>query len=492
LLAKLFKTLILAEVFHVESMTMKLNRLEPILATAIYLFILIFAYSQNAGHQTLRQAVALSAYITVIYGSFMAFTQWISPKLLRNGQVENGVALTLLLFFASWWGLSVCLWIREYPAIRPGTFWNYLPRGASLGAALLTVVLLIAYESLKLLARYAQGGNKTNPLMARIAGEVLVVLSAAAVIFALLLTVDNEPAGLWLSAVLYAYALYAISTYWLIPLCEKRRYRLAKYLLLAVPLSFVLFIPFGLFFLAFTSAPEELFFLEWLAVILLMLPLSYYLYSRQKTRIAQLLTLRTELGQASADLSFLRSQINPHFLFNILNTLYGTALQEDAERTAAGIQKLGDMMRFMLHENNQDRILLAREVEYLRNYIDLQLLRTATSPDVTVDCDIRDSLENMYVAPMLLIPFVENAFKHGISLKKKSWIKISLYAAGNKLFFDVHNSIHQKPESDPEKHHSGIGLDNVRQRLAMVYPNRHELVIRETKQEFFIHVTVQL
>src|SRR5690606_1074147 len=300
----------------------------------------------------------------------------------------------------------------------------------------------------------------------------------------LLLSVNSDLAAYWLMAVPSGYVLFALNTYWMIPVWEKRRDDLGQYLLMAIPISFAAFSTFAILYMGMTQSDGLLFFINWFFITLVILPLSYFIYQRQKERIAQLVNLRTELGQTSADLSFLRSQINPHFLFNILNTLYGTALQEDAERTAAGIQKLGDMMRFMLHENNQDRILLAREVEYLRNYIDLQLLRTATSPDVTVDCDIRDSLENMYVAPMLLIPFVENAFKHGISLKKKSWIKISLYAAGNKLFFDVHNSIHQKPESDPEKHHSGIGLDNVRQRLAMVYPNRHELVIRETKQEF--------
>src|SRR5690606_10296203 len=159
---------------------------------------------------------------------------------------------------------------------------------------------------------------------------------------------------------------------------------------------------------------------------------------------------------------------------------------------STGIQKLGDMMRFMLHENNQDRILLGREIDYLRNYIDLQLLRTATSPAITVECDINDVLESTYISPMLLIPFVENAFKHGISLNEKSWIKVSLHESQGNLYFDVHNSIHRKPESDPEQRHSGVGLDNVKQRLAMLYSKRHELMIRETAQEYFVHLTVQL
>jgi LytS/YehU family sensor histidine kinase len=93
---------------------------------------------------------------------------------------------------------------------------------------------------------------------------------------------------------------------------------------------------------------------------------------------------------------------------------------------------------------------------------------------------------------MLLIPFVENAFKHGISLQNPSHIKVTLQTDGNTLYFDVHNSIHIRHDNDPEKGQSGIGLDNVKQRLALLYPNRHDLVIRENAKEFFIHLTVQL
>jgi LytS/YehU family sensor histidine kinase len=206
----------------------------------------------------------------------------------------------------------------------------------------------------------------------------------------------------------------------------------------------------------------------------------------------ELFVLKQELGHSNANLDFLRTQINPHFLFNALNTLYGTALQEKSDRTAQGIQMLGDMMRFMLHENHQQKILLTREVEYLRNYIDLQLLRTSTSPNIVIEPKIEDLLEEKYIAPMLLIPFVENAFKHGISLKYKSWIRITLHCKNDKLYFDVYNSTHAKSEQDPEKDQSGIGLLNVKQRLSLLYPERHELITRETSEEFFVHLTLQL
>jgi LytS/YehU family sensor histidine kinase len=206
----------------------------------------------------------------------------------------------------------------------------------------------------------------------------------------------------------------------------------------------------------------------------------------------EIASLRTELGQSDANLTFLKSQINPHFLFNALNTLYGTALQEKAERTGEGIQRLGDMMRFMLHENTQDKISLMREVEYLNNYIALQTLRTSMSDKITLITEIEEQFENYHITPMLLIPFVENAFKHGISLQKSSYIKISLQVRDQVLFFDVSNSINPKSDNDPEKLKSGVGLENVRQRLSLLYRDRYELMIHENANEFFVHLTLHL
>jgi sensor histidine kinase YesM len=221
-------------------------------------------------------------------------------------------------------------------------------------------------------------------------------------------------------------------------------------------------------------------------------PVFWWLARRQQRRTQQIAGLETELGQTTANLDFLRSQINPHFLFNALNTLYGMALQENSERTAQGVQMLGDMMRFMLHENQQPTILLVREVDYLRNYIALQELRTAVSPTITLTTNLAEVRSNVHIAPMLLIPFVENAFKHGISFKQKSWISITLECRNDTLYFDVHNSLHPKPAPELEPTASGIGLANVRQRLDLLYAGQYELIIRPTVEEFFVHLTLDL
>jgi len=227
--------------------------------------------------------------------------------------------------------------------------------------------------------------------------------------------------------------------------------------------------------------------------LIVVIPVAWNIYkSRNAKKEDEIKTLKTELGKSDASLNFLKSQINPHFLFNALNTLYGTALQENAARTAEGVQKLGDMMRFMLQENMEDKILLSRDIDYLNNYILLQKLRVSTSSAITIDTQIESYEGQLMIAPMLLIPFVENAFKHGISLISPSHIKVSLQTNADTLYFDVHNSIHIRNEGDPEKGQSGIGLENVKQRLGLLYPNRHDLIIRENAIEFFIHLTIQL
>ena len=208
--------------------------------------------------------------------------------------------------------------------------------------------------------------------------------------------------------------------------------------------------------------------------------------NREKT------VLQTQVSAKSAELSSLRAQINPHFLFNALNSLYATALKENSEKTADGIQKLGDMMRFMLQENNHDRIPLDKEIEYLHNYIDIQRMRVDETHPIDIRVTIQQPNREIYLAPMLLTPFVENAFKHGISLRSPSWIFITLTLDATTLYFKVHNSRHPRPaeSADPERAQSGVGLDNVRKRLQLIYPGRHTLDIQQSEQDYFVSLTL--
>jgi two-component system, LytTR family, sensor kinase len=193
-----------------------------------------------------------------------------------------------------------------------------------------------------------------------------------------------------------------------------------------------------------------------------------------------------------AELSQLRTQLNPHFLFNALNSLYTAAHREKSETTAEGIQRLADIMRFMLSENNHERILLEKEIQYLENYLYIQRLRVDETQGVDITVSLSLAMPNAYIAPMMLIPFVENAFKHGISHKSPSWIHVTLAVENGKLEFIVANSRHKKTAHDPEEFQGGIGLPNIRKRLELIYAHRYTLDIKETNDEYSTKLTLQL
>ncbi len=206
----------------------------------------------------------------------------------------------------------------------------------------------------------------------------------------------------------------------------------------------------------------------------------YYKQSKQ---------LLTKVNVQSAELKQLRAQVNPHFLFNALNSLYSTALKENADKTASGIQKLGDMMRFML--NQSDYITIQQEMEQLALYIELQKMRL--DENISVESRMENISAPLMIAPMLLNPFVENAFKHGVSLQADSWINITLTHDKQTLYFKVHNSLHKnREEIDTERNNHGIGLENVKRRLTLLYPNKHTLFIQQSAQDFFVSLTLNV
>jgi LytS/YehU family sensor histidine kinase len=145
---------------------------------------------------------------------------------------------------------------------------------------------------------------------------------------------------------------------------------------------------------------------------------------------------------------------------------------------------LGDMMRFMLQENNLDAIPMEKELGYLRNYIALQKMRIPVNANIVVEDNIEEARCKRQIAPMLLIPFVENAFKHGIRFEKKSWVSIDLNCEKDRIVFEVRNSLHPGKADNMEKDHSGIGLGNVKERLRILYPDQYSLKLAETETEF--------
>ncbi len=283
-------------------------------------------------------------------------------------------------------------------------------------------------------------------------------------------------------------SIYIYLTFWLFPFKADHSFLYRPFLirLLAAVISaaaiYILLLGAG--------ANIDQYLLLSLFLLFVISPLCWLLFVQRKDKIVELKGMASALAKSNADISFLRSQVNPHFLFNVLNTLYGTAIKEQSQQTAEGIQKLGDMMRFMLHDNHQEQIPIEKELEYLRNYIDIQRLRTDNLQHLQIEENLEESHCGGAIAPMLLIPFVENAFKHGISATEESWIKINLECRGGTIVFGVKNSIHGLKEKDTEKLKSGIGLKNVAERLKLIYPGKHILDIEKSEREYAVRLTI--
>jgi len=443
----------------------------------------------------------LCRYIS-FYISYCLFTLIIIPPFIRKENITLNIIFTLIIFYL----ISVVLaitntWTQGYlfDKYSEDDLYAKLFQEEAIYAFWLLMMFSL-YTIIKFLAIYLLENSDLIQSKYRVITRdgIFAFIFWMIGLFLLLIGQSNAEVVMVLSTCslagifLYCYSMYAI-----LPDVYKKSKPFKTYLknfllfvlLSTVPLFTILLvlIPNNHSEIAFLSALFNIGF-----QLLFTAPLSWYVYKHRTTVDYEIRGLQTALGRSTADLNFLRSQINPHFLFNVLNTLYGTALQENADRTSEGIQKLGDMMRFMLRENLQEKISLTREIEYLNNYIALQTLRTQASPEIQIHTEIEEHTGILQIAPMLLIPFIENAFKHGISLKEPSSIRISLVCKDKTLYFDISNSIHAKPLNDPEKDNNGIGLTNVQQRLRLIYPGMHELSIRESGKEFFVHLTIQL
>ena len=192
-----------------------------------------------------------------------------------------------------------------------------------------------------------------------------------------------------------------------------------------------------------------------------------------------------ENQRLSAELSFLRSQINPHFLFNSLNSIYSLAYQR-SDTTPEAILKLSEIMRYRLYECNDNRVSLAKELQYLQNYIDLQKIRFSNK--AFIDYKIDGQVDGQQIVPLLLIPFIENAFKHGIANDPLTPIHLLVEVDAAQLHFYIQNKKHTN-NRDPL---GGIGLSNVKRRLDLLYPGKYKLDITDTTDIYTCELTLVL
>jgi len=190
----------------------------------------------------------------------------------------------------------------------------------------------------------------------------------------------------------------------------------------------------------------------------------------------------------NAELSFLKAQINPHFLFNTLNNIYALASTQ-SEYTAPAIMKLSSIMRYVLTEARNDMVSLEKEIQFTTNYI--ELLKMRLTDKSSIDFTVIGDPFSKQIAPLLLLPFVENAFKYGISTREKSPILILLEIKEDSLYFSVTNHKHI-PTSLKVADNTGIGINNTRRRLDLLYDDRHVLKIDDEAGKFTVHLNIQV
>lgn len=187
-------------------------------------------------------------------------------------------------------------------------------------------------------------------------------------------------------------------------------------------------------------------------------------------------------------LQYLKYQVNPHFFMNTLNNIHAL-VDIDPERAKASIVELSKLMRYVLYEGNNKLTPLSREVQFLRNYVQLMSMRYNTG-NVSISLDAPDVLPDSMLPPLLLVIFVENAFKHGISYRTKSFVEISLQPHADRLLFSCRNS---RPEiKHDENMKGGVGLSNVRRRLDLLFPNDYTLDIKEEEDTYTVKLEIPL
>ena len=192
-----------------------------------------------------------------------------------------------------------------------------------------------------------------------------------------------------------------------------------------------------------------------------------------------------EKEKLQTELSNLKAQINPHFLFNVLNTIYALALKK-SDDTPDAVIRLSKLLRYIVNETQADKVPLEKEIDCINNYIDLQKMRL--SETVVITYNVNGINSETYIAPLLLIAFVENVFKHGVSTHEFSPILIDINLDGNLFSFKTKNKIFKQKDEES----AGIGIENTRKRLNLIYPDNHKLIVDETDNSYNVELIINL
>ena len=226
--------------------------------------------------------------------------------------------------------------------------------------------------------------------------------------------------------------------------------------------------------------------LEGLIVVVLTYSLKYTLIAF----ITQNELLRLQKEKLSLELNALKAQIHPHFLFNTLNNLYSLTLK-NSNKASEVVLKLSDIMRYVLYQSNEDKVYLSKEIEFIRNYIELQRIRY--NDRYEINFIVNGDPNKLKVAPLLFIDFIENAFKHGLEKRfNDGFVRVKFDIRDDSIIFNSTNSKGQEVASDVLRESQGIGLNNVKRRLDLIYPGKFELDFKEVADVYEINLKLQL
>lgn len=206
-------------------------------------------------------------------------------------------------------------------------------------------------------------------------------------------------------------------------------------------------------------------------------------------------TLKIQQEKASLEIenihiekNFLKAQLNPHFLFNTLNNLYGLAIKKDPA-TPDVIVNLSDIMSYTLYESNTEKVSLQKELEFIKNYSELEKMRYPADKKIVLQIPDENNLMGLYIAPLLTFTFIENAFKYGLSHNKEQFIYLSIKIEDNQFYFHLENDV---DDHVSKKEFGGIGIANVQKRLQLLYPDKHELRIENLQHKFVVSLKINL
>jgi hypothetical protein len=278
---------------------------------------------------------------------------------------------------------------------------------------------------------------------------------------------------------------YALILYRIVLFIKKKSQHQPQFLDLKTQKIYIIYASFiALCFFSSTTVDDseygtkfQLTLLSWLMLFHLF---SHWVMGQWKL-VKQLQNERTNI-----ELMHLKSQINPHFLFNTLNNLYGLAL-EKSDQTPGLILKLSDMLRYTIYQGKKDQVLLSEEINYLNDFIELQQIRYHKPVNITFTHEIADT--HLVISPLLLLILVENAYKHGVEkLTEEAFIFIKLEATQNTIVFEIENNFYESEQTI----HRGIGLQNLKQRLTLIYPNSHQLDITSIHGVYSVRLEIKL